>query len=274
MATNTAKMKAELEAKTGQLSLEKGTKLKKSMSIAELIKVMKPEIERALPEVITPERFTRMALSALNTTPKLAECSQMSFLSALMNAAQLGLEPNTPLGQAYLIPYKNKSGLECQFQIGYKGLLDLAYRNPEMQIVQAHEVYENDEFDYELGMNPKLVHKPTLGDRGELRLFYGMFRMTNGGFGFEVMSKTAVEAYAREYSQSYDSSFSPWQKNFIDMAKKTVIKKALKYAPLRTDFRRAMSTDGTIKEELNEDMTEVIGKDIFDTSYTEEVQEA
>lgn len=274
MATNTAKMKAELEAKTGQLAPEKGTKLKKSMSIAELIKVMKPEIERALPEVITPERFTRMALSALNTTPKLAECSQMSFLSALMNAAQLGLEPNTPLGQAYLIPYKNKSGLECQFQIGYKGLLDLAYRNPEMQIVQAHEVYENDEFDYELGMNPKLVHKPTLGDRGELRLFYGMFRMTNGGFGFEVMSKTAVEVYAREYSQSYDSSFSPWQKNFIDMAKKTVIKKALKYAPLRTDFRRAMSTDGTIKEELNEDMTEVIGKDIFDTSYTEEVQEA
>ena len=274
MATNTAKMKAELEAKTGQLAPEKGTKLKKSMSITELIKVMKPEIERALPEVITPERFTRMALSALNTTPKLAECSQMSFLSALMNAAQLGLEPNTPLGQAYLIPYKNKSGLECQFQIGYKGLLDLAYRNPEMQIVQAHEVYENDEFDYEFGMNPKLVHKPTLGDRGELRLFYGMFRLTNGGFGFEVMSKTAVESYAREYSQSYDSSFSPWQKNFIDMAKKTVIKKALKYAPLRTDFRRAMSTDGTIKEELNEDMTEVIGKDIFDTSYTEEVQEA
>lgn len=129
MATNTAKMKAELEAKTGQLAPEKGTKLKKSMSIAEMIKVMEPEIKRALPEVITPERFTRMALSALNTTPKLAECSHMSFLSALMNAAQLGLEPNTPLGQAYLIPYKNKSGLECQFQIGYKGLLDLAYRN-------------------------------------------------------------------------------------------------------------------------------------------------
>ena len=57
---------------------------------------------KALPEVITPECFTRMALSALNTTPKLAECTQMSFLAALMNAAQLGLEPNTPLGQAYL----------------------------------------------------------------------------------------------------------------------------------------------------------------------------
>lgn len=79
MATNTAKMKAELEAKTGQLAPEKGTKLKKSMSIAEMIKVMEPEIKRALPEVITPERFTRMALSALNTIQKLAECSHMSF---------------------------------------------------------------------------------------------------------------------------------------------------------------------------------------------------
>ena len=86
-------------------------------SRADMIKAMEPEIKKALPQVITPERFTRMALSALNTTPKLAECSQMSFLGALMNAAQLGLEPNTPLGQAYLIPYRNKGKLECQFQI-------------------------------------------------------------------------------------------------------------------------------------------------------------
>ena len=98
--------------------------LKKSMSIADLIKAMEPQIKRALPSTITPERFTRIALSALNTTPKLKECTQMSFLSALMNAAQLGLEPNTSLGQAYLIPYKNKGVYEVQFQIGYKGLLD------------------------------------------------------------------------------------------------------------------------------------------------------
>lgn len=83
-------------------------KLTKSMSIADMIKTLEPEIARALSSVITPERFTRMALNALNNTPKLAECTQMSFLAELMNAAQLGLEPNTPLGQAYLIPYKNK----------------------------------------------------------------------------------------------------------------------------------------------------------------------
>ena len=90
------KIKEELARKSELAKGEK--KLTKSMSIADLIKAMKPEIEKALPEVITPERFTRMALSALNTTPKLAECTQMSFLSALMNAAQLGLEPNIGRG--------------------------------------------------------------------------------------------------------------------------------------------------------------------------------
>lgn len=120
------------------------TKLTKSMSISDLIKAMEPEIKKALPEVITPERFTRMALSALNTSPKLKECTQMSFLAALMNAAQLGLEPNTPLGQAYLIHNNNKGKQECQFQIGYKGLIDLSYRNPQMQIIQSKMVLTED----------------------------------------------------------------------------------------------------------------------------------
>ena len=139
--------------------------LKKSMSIADLIKAMEPQIKRALPSTITVERFTRIALSALNTTPKLKECTPMSFLSALMNAAQLGLEPNSPLGQAYLIPFKNKGVYEVQFQIGYKGLLDLAYRSPQLQTVQAHCVYENDTFSYELGLHPQLVHKPAMENR-------------------------------------------------------------------------------------------------------------
>lgn len=262
-----AGVKEELAKKAESTKGE--TKLTKSMSIAELIKVMEPEIRKALPEVITPERFTRMALSALNTTPKLRECTPMSFLAALMNAAQLGLEPNTPLGQAYLIPYNNKGVMECQFQIGYKGLIDLSYRNPQMQIISAQAVYENDEFEYELGLNPKLEHRPALGDRGEVRLFYGMFKLVNGGFGFEVMSKTAMDAYAREYSKAFDTSFSPWKNNYIGMAKKTVIKQALKYAPLKTDFRKALSNDETIKKELSEDMSEIHGEEIWEAEYRE-----
>ncbi|MBE5936212.1 MAG: recombinase RecT [Lachnospiraceae bacterium] len=248
-------------------------KLKKNMSIAELIKAMEPEIKKALPEVITPERFTRMALSALNTTPKLNECTPMSFLAALMNAAQLGLEPNTPLGQAYLIPFKNKGVLECQFQIGYKGLMDLSYRNPLVQTIQAQAVYENDYFEYELGLDSKLVHKPALKDRGEIVLFYGLFKLTNGGFGFEVMSKEDMDAYAREYSKGIESAYSPWSKNYIGMAKKTVIKQALKYAPIKADFHRALSTDESIKTKLAEDMGELNNEYVYDAEYVEKETE-
>ncbi len=185
-------------------------KLTKNMPIADMNKVLEPEIARALPSVITPERFTRMALSALNNTPKLAECTQISFLAALMNAAQLGLEPNTPLGQAYLIPYKNKGVLECQFQIGYKGLLDLVYWNDMVQTVQAQTVYENDTFAYSLGLNSDLRHIPTLTDRGEPIAFYAFFKLNNGGYGFEVMGKQDMDEFATKYSKGISSAYSPW----------------------------------------------------------------
>lgn len=262
-------VKEALAAKTAQPA-----KLSKNMSIADMIKTLEPEIKKALPSVITPERFTRMALSCLNTTPKLAECSQMSFLSALMNAAQLGLEPNTPTGQAYLIPFRNKGRMECQFQIGYKGLLDLVYRNPDIQTVQAQCVYENDTFEYELGLEPKLVHKPALKDRGEMLCVYALWKSKNGGFGFEVMSKEDIDAHGRKFSQSFNSSYSPWKTNYEEMAKKTVIKKCLKYAPIRSDFTRQISNDETIKTEISVDMSEVVNEqenpDIIEGEFSEQ----
>ena len=239
-------------------------KLNKSMNIADMIKVLEPEIRKALPAVITPERFTRMALSAINNTPKLAECTPISFLAALMNVAQLGLEPNTPLGQAYLIPFQNKGILECQFQLGYKGLINLAYRNEQLQTIQAQCVYANDEFEYELGLNSKLFHKPALGERGEMVAVYALFKLQNGGYGFEVMSKQEVDSYAQKYSKAINSSFSPWKSAYTEMAMKTVIKRVLRYAPLKTDFLRAVATDETIKDQFSVDMTEIHGNEIID----------
>lgn len=188
---------------------EQPVKLTKDMTIPDMVRAMAPEIRKALPGVMTPEPFMRITISALNNTPQLRQCTPMSFIAALLNAAQLGLEPNTPLGQAYLIPYKKKGVLECQFQIGYKGLIDLAYRNGQMQTVQAQVVYSNDEFYYEYGLEPKLVHRPAYSDRGEAVYFYGLFKLNNGGYGFSVMSKADMDAYAQRYSQAYDSSFSP-----------------------------------------------------------------
>lgn len=228
----------------------------KDTSLKGLIKAMEPEIKKALPSVITPERFTRMVFTALSSTPKLQQCTPQSFLGAMMQAAQLGLEPNTPVGQAYLIPYKNKGIQECQFQLGYKGLIDLAYRSGEIKDIQAHEVYENDVFEYEFGLEPKLKHIPATHDRGEIIMYYAVFHMVNGGYGFEVMSKEDIINHAKKTSQSYDSSYSPWAKYFDEMSKKTVIKKCLKYAPIKTDFVRALSSDETIKSTITEHMAD------------------
>lgn len=229
----------------------------KPATIQDYIKRMQPEIEKALPSVITPERFSRIVLSALSTNPKLAECTPKSFLGAMMTAAQLGLEPNSPLGFCYLIPRMNGKTrqLECQFQIGYKGLIDLAHRSGDVRDIYAHTVCANDEFIYELGLEPKLVHKPATSNRGEPTHFYAVYHTKSGGYGFEVMSVDDVRKHAQQFSDAVKSGrFSPWQTNFEEMAKKTALKKALKYAPLSTDFVRSVAQDESVKSTISADM--------------------
>lgn len=226
-------------------------------TMQQYIKQMEGEIRKALPSVITPERFTRIVLSALSTNPKLAATTPQSFLGAMMTAAQLGLEPNTPLGQAYLIPFRNHGVMETQFQLGYKGLIDLAYRSGEVSVIQSQVVYENDVFEYSFGLDPQLKHIPAKKDRGEPTAVYAMFRTKDGGYGFEVMSMDDIRSHAKKYSKSYGNG--PWQTNFEEMAKKTVLKRVLKYAPLKSDFVRGMAQDETIKTEISDDMYSVPG---------------
>ena len=222
-----------------------------------LVMRMMPQIEKALPSVLTGERFARMVLTAMSTTPQLAQCTPNSFLGAMMQAAQLGVELNTPLGQAYLIPYRNHGQLECQFQLGYKGLIDLAYRSGEITDIAAHEVHENDTFEYELGLEPKLRHVPALKDREAVILYYAVFHTKAGGYGFEVMSVDDIRAHANKFSKAAGSSYSPWKTNFGEMAKKTVIKKVLKYAPIKTEFVRQVAQDETIKTDIVKDMADM-----------------
>lgn len=233
-------------------------------NMQDLILSMKGQIEAALPSVITGERFARMVLTAMSNTPQLASCTPKSFLGAMMQAAQLGLEPNTPLGEAYLIPFRNHGTLECQFQVGYKGMISLAHRSG--LYVQAHEVHENDDFEVEYGLDPKLLHKPVFKNRGKVIAYYGVWKDKDGhNYGFEVMTREDVEAHAKKYSQSYGKGFSPWHSNFDEMAKKTVIKQALKYAPLTTEFIKGVASDGTIKTMLAKDMVDVADE----TDYTD-----
>lgn len=258
---------------TNAIAKAKEAKLDKPQkTLRDYIKSMEGEIKKALPSVLTPERFTRMMLSAVSNTPKLPECTPKSFLAAMMSAAQLGLEPNTPLGQAYLIPFKNKGVLEVQFQVGYKGLIDLAYRSGEVDIIQAQAVHENDVWECEFGIEPKLKHIPADTNRGEVVRYYAMFRTKTGGYGFEVMSVDDIKAHAQKYSQSFNSSFSPWKSNFDAMAKKTVLKQCLKYAPMKSDFVKAIASDETIKHELSEDMYSVTDETVYEDAIEAEAE--
>lgn len=245
----------------------------KQVSVSDFIKNMQNDFAKALPKIITAERFTRIALTALSNNQELKKCTATSLVGGLMQAAQLGLEPNTPLGQAYLIPYNNKGIMECQFQVGYKGMLDLAYRSDNIQTVQAYIVYENDKFIYELGLNPKLEHVPAMKDRGQAIFVYAMFKLTNGGYGFEVMSIENIKEYAQKNSKSCNSNYSPWKTNFEEMAKKTVIKRVLKYAPLKTEFATGIATDEATVKAINDEEAP-LKVDYIVNEVTEEINEA
>ena len=260
-----------IQQATANTAVSKPTDGKATMQ--QYIKQMEGEIKKALPSVITPERFTRIVLSALSTNPKLAATTPQSFLAAMMTAAQLGVEPNTPLGQAYLIPYFNSKTRcsECQFQLGYKGLIDLAYRSGEVSVIQAQVVYENDEFTYSFGLDPQLKHIPAHSNRGEPTFVYAMFRTKDDGYGFEVMSMEDIRAFAQQYSKTFGSG--PWQTNFEEMAKKTVLKRVLKYAPLKSDFLRSIAQDEMVKTEISEDMYAVPGTAVEVNAATGEVME-
>lgn len=255
----------------GKIQNQLAQKAPEQKSMQSYIKSMEGEIKKALPSVITPDRFTRIVLSAISVNPKLGNCTPQSFLGAMMTSAQLGLEVNTPLGQAYVLPYmdRKKGVMEAQFQLGYKGLIDLAYRSGEVEVIQAHVVHENDEFECEYGLDPKLTHKPADHDRGEPVKVYAVFKTKSGGFGFEVMSIEDVRKHAAKYSQTYGSGYSPWKTNFEEMAKKTVLKRVLKYAPLKSDFVRAAVQDETIKKEISDDMYSVPNEYIIDADYAD-----
>lgn len=266
-----------IQKKATELATKKDQK-----TLADYIKVYEGAIAQALPSVLTVERFSRMATTALSTTPKLKECTPASFIGAFLTAAQLGLEPNTPLGQAYLIPYKNKRQIngewvavdEVQFQIGYKGLIDLAYRSGEIELVQAQIVYANDTFECEYGLEPKLKHIPATSNRGEMVKVYALFKTKSGGYGFEVMSVEDIKKHAAKFSKSADSKYSPWTTNFEEMAKKTVLKKVLKYAPMKSDFVKGVVQDSTIKTEMAEDMYLSPDETIIEADYTEVTEDA
>lgn len=214
-------------------------------SIGGMIERLKPQIERALPRHITADRLARVALTAVRNNPELQKADAYSLMGSIMQAAQLGLEPNTPLGECYIIPYKNnKTGrTDAQFQMGYKGLVTLAHRTGQYRRLVAREVDEADEFDYGYGLDEYLHHVPAREPSGNRTYYYALYELDNGGRSFVVWSKEAVIEHMKHYSKGYDRKDSAWQTAFDSMAKKTVLIDLLRYAPKQVEIAEAAAAD-------------------------------
>ncbi|NLZ54309.1 MAG: recombinase RecT [Thermoanaerobacteraceae bacterium] len=226
-----------------------------------LVARMKGEMSKALPMHLkrNAERYVRIAMTLIRENPTLASCDGYSLLGALMTGTALGLDPSPQLGQFYIVPF----GRKAVFILGYKGLIDLAFRSNRVATIFATEVYETDIFDYSYGLEQKLIHKPSgLADPGRITHYYAVVKFTNGGYVFHVMTNEQVHAYGKKYSPSYSSSDSPWQTNPIAMGKKTVIRQLAKYMPLSPEMAYAIVRDESVVSEGIEEIKDE--KDIID----------
>lgn len=213
------------------------------------LEARKGEIAAALPRHLTADRVTRLVLTEFSKNAKLRECTMNSIYAGVIQASQLGLEIGV-LGQAYLVPYNNKKKdrngkerwvSEAQLIPGYKGLISLARRSGDVTSIETHIVYDNDQFELELGIESKVVHKPNLdGARGAPRLVYGVAHFKDGGYHFEWMSIADVQK-VRSRSKAKDSG--PWVTDYEQMVRKTLIRRMANYLPMSIELAAAVEID-------------------------------
>lgn len=197
------------------------------------------EIAKALPKHLTPDRFVRVAVSALTRTPKLKECEPVSLFAAMLTLSQLGIEPDGR--RAHLIPFENRRRgcVECQLIIDYKGLAEMAMRSGVVSYLHADVVCDADIFEENMG--EIIAHKiDRRKSRGDVYAVYAICKFKDGTAKAEVMSSEEVEAI-RKRSKAGNSG--PWITDWNEMAKKTVFRRLSKWLPLSPEFRDAVDAD-------------------------------
>lgn len=235
----------------------------------------KSYLAQVLPKHLTPERVIKVAITAASRTPALLRCTQESFALAVIQASQLGLEAGSPLGEAYLVPF----GTECQLIVGYRGFIALARRSGEMESIEARVVHARDAFEIEYGLDPRLIHRPFMApppvelstdpkkregefaewsarsDPGPLVAVYAVARLKGGQTQVEVMTRAQVEAIRQ---RSRASSNGPWVTDYNEMARKTVVRRLVKYLPLSIEMAEAVAHDDRTERGEPIDATAVV----------------
>jgi len=256
-------------------------------TLGQLVVAMKSTIAQCIPQHLHPERMARVALAALRTTPHLAECTQASFGASLMGASLLGLEPNTPLQQAWLVPYKNnrRNVYEAQLLLGYQGMIELCNRSGRTHPIRATPVFEGDVFEYELGLTPRLEHKPSKtvdrDDYSKLTHVYAICRLKDPQADpiFVVLTKAQVER-----RRARGANGPAWKTDPIAMALKTGVRALFPWIPkspemaladaLETRIETGRSQGGVVVTALSEEAVatfESTGITLTDGSDEEEL---
>ena len=218
----------------------------------QMLEKFKGEIARALPKHINPDRMARIALTAFRMNPGLAKCQPASIFAAVIQSSQLGLEVGL-MGEAHLVPFKD----QCQLIPGYQGLIKLARQSGLVKDIYAHEVRENDDFDVVLGLDRSLRHVPKKRngfpasdeERGEIVGFYAVAIFKDGSNTFVAMSRYDVEKI-RDGSGGYQTAKrfgkqSLWDKDFLSMGSKTVIRRLCKFLPKSPELATALALDAS-----------------------------
>jgi len=232
-----------------------------SNGVDRLVKVVRDsesQIAAALPGHLDPKRMIRIIVTEIRKNPLLAECDQPSFLASILQCAQIGLEPGALLGQAYLIPTKNrKNEYEVELRLGYQGMVELAERSGNLTI-DAFVVYEKDEFNFTFGLSPTCYHKPYWGiqDRGDVIGAYAVARYKDGRVKFRVLSRRDIES-ARLASPSSNSKYSPWSTHYDEMARKTAVRRLWKMIPKSPEMAMAGEIEETADLGIQNDRPQI-----------------
>lgn len=221
-----------------QGALDKRTGRSNATTIANLLESKKGAIAQALPRHMDADRMVKVAWGSIRRTPALLKCSASSLVNAVIQAAELGLEPSNVMGHCYLVPF----GKEATLIVGYRGFIELAARGGQARYRPARVVYDCDHFVWQDGLHQVLEHTP--GERSKDSRPTHAYVVADFANGLppmvDVMTFDEIETVRR---QSKMPNGPAWRDSWPEMAKKTVVRRMAKYVPMSPELQRAAAED-------------------------------
>lgn len=216
---------------------------KRSEVIEHGLRQREDALKAILPSTMPVERFIKTVTIAISKNPDLAECTGESIMVAVMEAAEAGLTPTGSLSRAWLVPFKDKGVPKAQLIIGWMGLIDLARRSGDVAGIDARVVYAGDFFEVHYGTDPKIIHDPDFGvprTPENITHAYMTATMKDRTKTFEVMTKAEIDLVR---ARARSANKGPWVSDYAEMARKTVVRRGIKYLPLTPEAIAAVERD-------------------------------